>query len=202
MNGLITVYRFKRFGLLMTMVAWLAGCVSTPEYRYYSLRALTGSTTEMAPSGKLSGISVGVMPVQAPEWLDKENVSYSDGGYRLYQADFDRWGEPLPQIMTRVMMRNMEQLSTDIDVSVGPWDRSQQPIYMVSVEVLDLSVKNNLMTLEVRWDVKEGQKAAMKSSYDKIEQPLSDSGYEAIAFGMSQAMSTLAGHLSKVLMNI
>ncbi len=193
MNGLITVRSLKRLSLL-TMMVLLAGCVSTPEYRYYSLRALSGAD-KVAEVPQLSGVSVGIMPVQAPEWLDKENMSYSDGGYRLYQADFDRWGEPLPQIMTRVVMRNLEQISPGLDVSVGPWNRSQQPEHMISIEVLDLAVKNNVLVLEARWEVKSGLLNSARSFYDKIEQPLVDGSYESIALGSSQVIFKLTSQI-------
>lgn len=135
---------------LVALVALVAivGCSTTPvPYRYYMLQPLAGKADTIAED------SLVVSPVTVPDWLDRTNLIYSDGNFRLEQLPLDRWGEPLADAITRTVTQNLRRQNPGVDVIQGPWLRSAQPEMMIELEVLNLVLKEDKLILEVNWSL-------------------------------------------------
>ncbi|MGY0216865.1 PqiC family protein [Endozoicomonadaceae bacterium StTr2] len=137
-------------------------------------------------------MTVGIIPVKVPEWLDNKKITYSDGGYRILQTGHQRWGEPLPQLLTRTLAANLMQLQPDLTVLSGPWDVSRRPQERIRVEVLELSVSAKKLVLVTRWQVESDHHQDSPVKVSKLEQEIVGMESERVA----QGLSDLLVHLS------
>ena len=138
--------------LMIAGLSLLSGCSSSiKSYRYYTLQPMA------VPSGAGLQGSIGVNPVVIPEWLDQHSLVWSDGGFRLHKADLDRWGEPVPKAITRIMAENLNRLS-DTWVTAGPWLRSQRPDQVIEIELLSLAKQGEQVILDARWSINKKER--------------------------------------------
>ena len=140
--------------LALVALIVLAGCSATPvSYRYYVLQPLA-SKADTVVAG-----SLGVAPVTVPGWMDRKNLIYSDGHFRLEQLPEDRWGEPLAEAVSRTVTQNLRRQNPGLDVVQGPWLRSVRPDTVIELELLDLALEKDELMLEVSWSLmgKTGQ---------------------------------------------
>ncbi|WP_263078341.1 PqiC family protein [Endozoicomonas sp. Mp262] len=131
----------------------LVGCSgSVQKYRYYVLQPLA-SGLDSNTNG-----SVGINPVIIPDWMDRQSLIWSDGLFRLYKSDLDRWGEPLSRAITRVTAENLNRLTNGTFITTGPWSQSQRPEHTVDIDVLSVAKESQRMVLDVRWVIKHKNK--------------------------------------------
>ena len=126
---------------------FLWGCSSVQPYRYYTLQPV------VEPGTRDFRYSVGVAPVKIPGWMDRSDLAYTEDRFELHFMDYDRWGEPVNDAITRITTSNLRRLLPEATVFSGPWLRSEAPVMEVRIEVLDLAKVQDQLSLTVRWDV-------------------------------------------------
>jgi len=75
---------FKSFIIALALPLILAGCGTTPASKYYLLSAEASGF----PQG--STPSLGVGPIEIPEYLNRNALVYGREGNRLHVANFER----------------------------------------------------------------------------------------------------------------
>lgn len=136
-------------GLLMPLI--LLGCGSTPASKYYLLSA----QAKKIPSG--TSPSVGVGPIEIPEYLNRHAMVYNSDGNRLHIASFERWAEPLDSSILRVVRLNLASILNTQDVQAYPWGNSSRPEYGVAVTILKLDANDEGAKLIVEWHLSRPQ---------------------------------------------
>lgn len=204
-------YRFsikdKRLPFVMFMgliLLFLGGCASAPHYRYYTLQDISGRTVTDSVALTTTTLSLGVEPVRVPLWLDQKNLTFSDGGVRLIRHDYDRWGEPLPESLTRNMVHYLRRL-TKSPVTAGPWIRSARPEAIVTIEVHSIAIVGGVLQLEVFWQLdRSGREQPFE--VEKVYSVPMDSGpvgpsqgADSIALALSQLWGQLAKEVREAL---
>lgn len=129
----------------------LLGCGSTPASKYYLLNA----QAQQIPSG--TSPSVGVGPIEIPEYLNRHAMVYKRDGNRLHIASFERWAEPLDSSILRVVRMNLASILNTQDVQAYPWQKSSRPEYGVAVTILNLDANNERAELVVEWHLRRPQ---------------------------------------------
>ncbi len=136
-------------GLLLPLI--LLGCGSTPASKYYLLSA----QAKKIPSG--TSPSVGVGPIEIPEYLNRHAMVYNREGNRLHIASFERWAEPLDSSILRVIRLNLASTLNTQDVQAFPWNRSSRPEYGIAITILNLDANNKSAKLIVEWHLSRPQ---------------------------------------------
>ena len=80
----------------------------------------------------------------------------------------DRWAEPLEENFSRVLSQNLSILLQTDRMVAYPWERSQQPMYQVQVEVLRFEPNaEQLVELWARWSILDNARKtiSVKDSY-------------------------------------
>jgi len=128
-------------GLLML----LAACGSSPPSQFYRLTSGNGSLgSEQQPS-------LGVGPVEIPEFLNRSALVYTQGENRLQISGNEIWAEPLADGVQRVLGLNLAQLLNTENLSYFPWDTQHPPEYGVRISVLELDADEQQATLTADW---------------------------------------------------
>jgi uncharacterized lipoprotein YmbA len=156
------LYRTLIIGLSLPLI--LLGCGSTPASKYYLLSA----QAQQIPSG--TSPSVGVGPIEIPEYLNRHAMVYNRDGNRLHIASFERWAEPLDSSILRVIRLNLASTLNTQDVQAFPWNRSSRPEYGIAVTILDLDANDESAKLIVEWHLSRPQsEETLMRRIDKLQ---------------------------------
>ena len=111
--------------ILAALTLAVAGCSSTPATRFYSLASIAPAAPESPrPAGQ--GLAVAVGTVTLPAYLDRPQVVTRPGVYAVHLAEFDRWSEPLQDMVPRVIAENLSVLLGSDQVYLSPRRRPNQ----------------------------------------------------------------------------
>jgi len=145
----------------------MAGCGSSPPNHFYRLTAAGASIgTEQQPS-------LGIGPIEIPEFLNRNAIVYSGGGNRLEVIGNERWAEPLGEGVQRVLGLNLAGLLDSENLSYFPWDARREPEYDIRVSVLDLDAEDGRATLVADWLLyRPGDGATIAKRISSFSKPL------------------------------
>lgn len=181
---------------LVWMTAFLAGCGTTPDSVFYTLRA-----AEPAPA-ESSAISVVVGPVTLPEAVDRPQLVVSTGGSRVEIAEFHRWAEPLKSEVPRVIASHLgRQLGTTrvgvfTDVSIS------DPDYRVLIDVQRFELRRGEETVvEALWTVR-ARAGAVRTGYTRAQERVADTSYEAMVGAQGRALAAVSRAIGDAIQSI
>ena len=134
-------------GLIIILPLLLGACGTTPASKYYLLSA------EASGSPQGSTPSLGVGPIEIPEYLNRNALVYGREGNRLHVANFERWAEPLDSSIGRVVSLNLAALLDTQNVQRFPWSNSERPEYGVGLNVINMDANDQRARLVAEWHV-------------------------------------------------
>ncbi len=169
-------------------------CASNAPSRFYVLSSLPGTDVgpEMA-SDKHRG-TIGIVPVELPAYLDREQIVTRVSANELHLAGFDEWAEPLDDNFTRVLMENLSVLLSKDLFTIFPFRGTESIDYQVEVEVFrfdgGLGGDASLIT---RWSIfGEDDKKLLLTRKSSFKEATGGPGYEALVAAQSRAVEALA----------
>jgi uncharacterized lipoprotein YmbA len=176
----------------LVLVALLTGCGSSPHSNYYLLTAKDGTL----PTG--AAPSLGIGPIQIPEYLNRSNLVYNRQGNQLQVAKLDRWAEPLGEGVKRVLALNLAQLLNTQEVRYFPWHPKRAPDYGVKVNLLALDTNEQQATLAAEWLIYRTTDAEpITRRISRLQQPLPTG--ELTPAAVAPAYSELLFRLSEII---
>ncbi len=186
-------FRFAAYGTAFMTFFGIGGCTAiggpSPPSRFYLLAPLEPA------SGAGGGLSLGVGPIRIAEYLDRPQIVTRPGAHALEFAEFDRWGEPLSESVSRVLAANLGALLGTDRVQRHPWRDAR------SIEVrVELDVRRfdgplaGPVELVTHWRVRRERDAVERIS--RLSEPLQGSGYDALAAAMSRVLHALSKEIA------
>jgi uncharacterized lipoprotein YmbA len=111
--------------LLMVIATMIAlstiGCGGSKPARFYLLQA-EPSDRPAAPGGDAGELTlIGMMPVVLPDYLMRPQIASHAQGNRLDYAEYDRWAEPLPDTILRLVSHDLGLALPGHRVVAHPW---------------------------------------------------------------------------------
>ncbi|SIT38135.1 conserved exported hypothetical protein [Paraburkholderia ribeironis] len=165
----------------------LAGC-SSPKAAFYTLSA----DTALERSGPVVPVNIVVGPVTVPELVDRPQMVTRVSDNEVAVNEFARWGEPLKSNIPRALAGNLVQLLGTGNVSVFPQGEAVE-VYQVSVAILRFdSVPGDSVTIDALWTVHPPKQAAQVTGHTVAHEPVTGSGYIAIAAAHSRALAVVS----------
>lgn len=180
--------------LLLALLCGGVGCTplggTTPPSRFYVLHPLE------APADRTGGPRLGIGPIRIAEYLDRPQMVTRPDPYRLRLAEFDRWGEPLAESITRALIGNLGPLLGTAHVERPPF----RNVRAIDLE-LDLDVRRfdgpdaGPVDLVAHWRLRRGREVVAER-VTRLSEPLEGSGYAAQAAAMSRAIQRLSREIA------
>ncbi|ADI85445.1 membrane integrity-associated transporter subunit PqiC [Geobacter sulfurreducens] len=176
-----------------------AACGGTPPARFYTLSSLAGSGSEEGrPSAGQQRKVLGIGPVALAGYLYHPGITTRSGPNTVSRAELDRWGSPLGDEVTRVLVENMGELLPHGRYVVLPW---------LEASALDCRVQLTItrfdgplegpVVLNASWILFGGGANTVRASGEvSITEPLRGSGYGATADAMSRALAGLSRRIA------
>jgi hypothetical protein len=177
-------------------VIFAAACAETPPARFFMLDS--APAPERPDPVQRPGAAVKVGTISLPLYLERSQVVTRTSPYRVDVSEFDRWAEPLDAMVPRILLENLEnQLGPE---RLVPSNRRTPPSPAYSLDVtfsrMDIG-SDGQVTVAARWDLIEtGTDRVFLTRSPVITRQAADSGLEAAAAAMSQALALLAGEIA------
>jgi uncharacterized protein len=188
--------------LLCGVVAFcFSGCAGTENSRFYTLDYLAMASSGSPDAGS-SGVSIGIGPVQLPEYLNRPQIVTRTDRYKINVAEFDRWAAPLDEAFSRVLAENLSILLSTDRVSVYPRQTSRRFDYQVPIEIIrfDGTIPGDA-NLMVRWSLlKEGKETRITMKKFHGGKPIAGQGYSGLVSAMSLGIYDLSREIANVIL--
>lgn len=176
---------------LLVVSFLLVGCGSSPPNNYYVLSA------QEFPAAKGDTPSIGVGPIEVPEYLIRQNLVYNHDENTLHIFSVDLWGEPLVDGIQRVMALNLSGLLQTQNMRFFPWNPQRAPDYGVKVNLLQLDANKNEAMIKAEWLVyRPANGEAVTRRISQLKWPLPSGGSEPEQ--VAEAYSKLLLQLSEI----
>lgn len=182
----------------------LAGCGTTQPSRFYMLTSIPEAAVESPSSEDETKLHIGVGPITVPKYLDRYPIVKRSAGTEVIISDMHRWAEPLADNFTRVVGSNLNQLVSTADISIHPWQNTNEIDYQVIVDVLrfDADTSNNVI-LNAQWAIngKSGQHTLYKQK-TLISEQASSADYASLVSTQSKVTEKLSQKIAEKLNEI
>jgi len=180
--------------LLMTFMA----CASNAPSSFYVLSSLTGTGGTHETASEKRQVTIGIIPVELPAYLDRQQIVTRVNANELHLAGFDEWAEPLEDNFTRVLMENLSiLLPTDSFIILH--GRGPEPAdYQVQVEVIrfDGSLAGHASLL-ARWTILgQDDKKIFITRKSAFKEAAGAPGYKALVAAQSKTVEALSREIA------
>jgi hypothetical protein len=177
----------------------LTGCQSTPPTRFYTLASVAVPVAEDAKAKRPPAVVIGV--VSLPKYLDRPQLVTRPDAYVVELSEFDRWAEPLDDMVSRVVAENLGQLLGSDQVFIGTRSRGADRAYQVEIAFYRFDVDDaNQARVVARWEIREREKDRLVATQQTtVGVPVTGAGYEAQTAALSAALAQLCREIAEPL---
>lgn len=186
------------------VVLVLPACSRTKPARFYVLTPLLVSESAQALKTSNPPITIGVGPIELPDYVDRPQIVTQDGANTFQLAEFDRWAEPLEENFSRVLVENLSDLLAPHQIAVFPWKTAVPIDYRVAVEVTRFySDATGTTTLHARWNIQANTGVdILASRQSRIRESAGSQDYAAAVAALSQTVAVLSQDIAAEIKSI
>jgi len=117
-----------------------------------------GMAAKPASTSPASQLSIGVGPVEFPDYLRRLAVVTRVAPNRIELSDERRWAEPLDKNFTRVLSENLATLLDTQRIEKYPWPLTTKVDYQIEVEVQRFETTSDGQSqLVANWIIRDGR---------------------------------------------
>jgi uncharacterized lipoprotein YmbA len=136
----------------------LYACSTTSPTRFYVLSTITDK-----PEGTPANVSIGVGPINLPQYLDRPQIVTRLSANQLVVGEFDQWGGQLDDGFARTLAGNLSVLLQTDQVQIYPWKDEESIRYAVTVDVINFEQDvDGSSLLDVYWSLLDPQSERVK----------------------------------------
>ena len=194
---------FRKFIVLIlgALLAVHFGCAGSPPPRFYLLSSLDTISPEAKPSADEGCLSIGIGPIKIPDYLEQPQIVTRGAPNEIALAEFDRWGEPMKDNLTRVLAKNLSILLCTKTIAFFPW-RGGIPIdYRIEMEVLRLDGSlGGDVSLEAWWVVLsgDGEKTVLNKK-STFTEAVAGKDYRSLVSAQSRTVGRLSAEMAEAI---
>jgi uncharacterized lipoprotein YmbA len=195
------IFRLLVIGFCL-VPAVLGGCLgggTQQRAKFYVLNSVYSSKPDIKTGTLKKDISIGVGPVELPQYVNRPQIVTRTSQNELEVADFARWGESLEENFSRVLAENLSVLLSTDRVIVYPWKRSAPVDYQVIVDVtrFDGAVGGDV-SMRARWTLlgDDTEKVLLRRSYS-LSIRTDARSYEALVSAQSRVLADLSSEIAE-----
>lgn len=196
-----TIFRLMVISFCILPAA-LGGCLgggTQQRAKFYVLNSLYSSKAGMETETAKNVLSIGVGPVQLPQYVNRPQIVTRISRNEFEVAEFARWGEPLKENFSRVLAENISVLLSTDRVLVYPWNKTAPIDYQVVVNVtrFDGAVGGDV-SMRARWALIEadGKKVLLRRN-SSLSARADAKTYEALVSAQSRMLADLSSEITE-----
>jgi len=184
---------------------FILGCVSrSPSSKFYTLTTIQKTETQQPAEESLSRISVKLVPVDIPDYLDRPQIITRKAKNQLKRAEFDRWGGSLKENIYTVLRENLSVLLSAEKAAVLFWESPANYEYRLTVKIIRFeAMPRGTVQLKARWTILEEKGKKIVSSREaSFDETIDGQGYAEIVGAMSTALEALSRQIAKEIISL
>ncbi len=186
--------------MVLALPAVLAACAS-PEPNYYTLRAL--------PPGAGAGAGTGPRLVELRRiglagYLDRPEIVRNNADYRLSLAGRERWGEPLGDLVARVLAEdlNLRLPGSSVFTSAGTITADPDATIELDVQRFDADASGAVILLAQVAVTRGRARDRAGTRTVRVTVPPIGAGTTELVIAMSTALAQLADQVAPLLLGL
>jgi hypothetical protein len=191
-------------GITVHLVVLLltAGCAATPPSSFYVLTPVSQTTESPPPNSEK--LTIGVGPVQVPEYLDRPQLVTRSTSNQLELSEFDRWGGALNTNLLRVVAQNLSALTGSDNVVVYPWEDPVEPEFRIHLSIFSFDgTLGGEVKLDVQWVIaSKDRRKNLASGHSVIHQITRGISYDEFVAAQSRALAVLSRELADEILRL
>ncbi|MGL4959832.1 MAG: PqiC family protein [Inquilinus sp.] len=187
----MTLPFLSRRSLLLAAAAAPAAC-SSPPPRVYTLATVPGRAATGRP------VTASVAAVDIPKYLDRPQIVRRSGTVELGLDEFERWGEPLANMVQRALADDLaERLPAGSVVTTSRTLSGDESV------TLELALgrfdpdPGGIVVLDAQWRVLRTAGGGPTTETDRITRRPTGDSTAAEVRAMSEALGELADHIAR-----
>jgi hypothetical protein len=186
------------------LLAIISGCVSTgtsPQARFYSLRALKDKEIPKFETPALKEAVIGLGPLELPAYLSRPQIVTRRGDNELELAEFNRWAEPLEDAILRVVAQNLMLIFPETKVLLYPWGYYEPLNYQVAVEIISIDAAlQNEVRLCINWSALNAEdKKVFLTKNSTYNIKVNKSNYNGMIEALNQGLYDFSLEIAKAI---
>jgi uncharacterized protein len=196
-------FRRGAFLIVILLTVMAAGCSRTAPARFYMLSGLAGTEAKAPLTGSRPCITLGIGPVEMPDYLDRPQIVTQINPNELHLGDFNQWAEPLGKTFMRTLADNLASLLCVDEIVFYPSEESDVDRQIVVTVTRFHGLSDGTVALTAQWQVKEGPggKVVARQRSD-IRESVAGQGYDALVAAQSKALARLSREIADAVTNI
>ena len=184
---------------LAALVLPLAGCAASPPVRFYTLAPIGYPEGATPAPVAANPVTVGIAPVEIPDYLDRPQIVTREGRNELKLAEFDRWAGSLSDNISAVLADNVATLLGSDRVAVSPAMGGGKTDVTVALRILRWDcVPGQRVLLKAQWTILAGKErkevAARTASFTKS---LGDQRYETMVAAFDHILDQVSREIAR-----
>lgn|SRR5574344_1167155 len=185
--------------ILITLIyICLCGCVGhSPKTNFYVMNSQNLETL----SNK--NMNIVVNEVEVPELLDRSQiVVYETDLQQIDVMEFNRWGEPLPDILQSTISGDLSAYFPKSFV-LNKDASGQQNVYFVNVHINKIeAIMANKVKLSVFWNIKNSNDAVLTKQQKKYEVVVNGSDVLSLVNAQNKVLHLLSKDIAQSLLKL
>jgi uncharacterized protein len=174
------------------LLSALGGCSASPPPKLYTLAPRPAATPDPG-----SAKTISVKHVEIAKYLERPQIVRYADPYQMTASEFDRWGEELGDMVTRVLVENLSQRlpGSQVYAATGPLTLARSEITIeINVDKFDVD-PGGAVVLVAQWVV-HGGKRSDKLHSENIRAATASSDTRDQVAAMSDALGQLASQIA------
>lgn len=195
-------YRFIFHPLVACLIYLLTGCFGTSmPTRFYTL---SPPENRIGPAPTVYDAVLAVGPVNIPDYLDRRQIVSRTGQNGIVLAEFDQWGGPLEDEITRVLVTGIAERMASLHIAVmfGKFpamaDTGRDFRIPVKLSRFD-GARGGKVVLNAVWGAVEKRDKREKYLFTQesaITEDVTGDSYEALVAAMGRAVGKLGREMA------
>jgi uncharacterized lipoprotein YmbA len=192
-------FSLPRALILIAVALWLAGCVSSPSARFYTLNPLPPQGVRQSSPVPANPVSISILPVEIPDYLERPQIVTRDGRNELNLAEYDRWGGSLSENIAAVLAEDLGAILGSDRVYVYPRMQAEIVDYTVVMRVLRLDCTlGDQVLLKAQWTLLAGpDKKDVAMHVTTCTERLNDKRYETMVAAVSRTLEQVSREIAR-----
>ena len=168
--------------------------------KFFMLSPITEDSVPSTGTPVAHQISIGVGPIDFPDYLRRHEVVTRTAANRIDVSDENRWAGPLDKNFARVLSANLGTLLDTQRVEGYTWTRNTPVDYQVVVDVERFDTSSDHQAkLVARWSIRDGRDGKELYATETMATAPVGSGEEGPSAALSSNLATLSRDISSQL---
>jgi len=188
--------------IALAVVAVFCACAALPPQpertRFVMLTPVASESSSKEGAGSRSNLpplTVGLGPVQLPQYLDRPELVIRTSPNSIDLSDSYRWAEPLAESFRRVLAGDLTALLATSNIVQYPWESGTRLDYTIRLQVQRLDADlNDTAELAVEWELRARKREQVLTTREsQLDHTANWQKGDAVAAALSDDIAEL-GH--------